>query len=170
MKTIINENDEQYLEIVEHILNNKKFNDLDHYFHHGTSRLLHSQRVSYYSYKVAKKLGLDYETTAIAGLLHDFYGETKGTSKLHHLYEEYSHPLKAAKNAETYFKVSPKIKNIIATHMFPWTLRPTKYIEGWIVNMVDKTVATYEYSLKFRYKFSLWTIFLFNILRIGTTK
>lgn len=170
MNLINNKQELEYLEIVKDILNNKKFRELDQYFHHGTSRLLHSKRVSYYSYRVAKKIGLDYKATAIAGLLHDFYTDVENVGKWQYFYEQYCHPVKAAKNAETYFKVDEKVKNIIATHMFPLTLKPSKYIEGWLINVVDKTVATYEYGLKFKYKFSLWAIFLIDILSINFVK
>ena len=43
--------------------------------HHGLDRKSHSIRVSYYSYKISKALGLDYKSTARAGLIHDFFFE-----------------------------------------------------------------------------------------------
>ena len=64
---------DDYTILVEDILENEEFNKLDTIEHHGTSRLKHSKRVSYYSYKVCKSLHLDYIAAARAGLLHDFF-------------------------------------------------------------------------------------------------
>jgi len=51
---------ENYYLIVEDIIKNEEFNKLETIEHHGTNRLKHSKRVSYYSYEVCKKLHLDY--------------------------------------------------------------------------------------------------------------
>ena len=65
--------DENYYCIVEDILENDEFNKLETIEHHGTNRLTHSKRVSYYSYEICKKLHIDYIAAARAGLLHDFF-------------------------------------------------------------------------------------------------
>ena len=65
--------DLQYMSIVNNILNNEEFLKIKKIEHHGISRYDHSLKVSYYSYKIAKILHLDYEQTAIGGLLHDFF-------------------------------------------------------------------------------------------------
>jgi len=49
-------------------------------------------------------------------------------------------------------------KDIIETHMFPVaSVKPPKYMEGWVVCGVDKVVAMYEflnnYSSIFKLKF-----------------
>ena len=45
------------------------------------TRFDHSMKVSYYSYKVAKLLHLDYRQTARGGLLHDFFLSPEVRSK-----------------------------------------------------------------------------------------
>ena len=65
--------DPNYHKIIKNILENKEFNQLKHIEHHGISRYDHSLKVSYYSYKIAKALNLDYYQTARGGLLHDFF-------------------------------------------------------------------------------------------------
>ena len=41
------------------------------------------------------------------------------------------------------------------------------YLESWVVTIVDKSVATYEYfNFKFKDKFTLWIVFMFNFLSI----
>ena len=65
--------DREYRQIVYHILVNEEFHKIKSIEHHGVTRYDHSLKVSYYSYKIAKFLHLDYEETARGGLLHDFF-------------------------------------------------------------------------------------------------
>ena len=75
--------DKEYLFIINHILENNEFQKMNDIKHHNTTRMDHSLKVSYYSYKIAKSLNLDYEDVARGGLLHDFYiNEIKNCSKV----------------------------------------------------------------------------------------
>ena len=65
--------DRQYTCLVQDILDNKEFKKMENIVHHGLDRKGHLVRVSYYSYKVCKLFGLNYEDAARAGLLHDFF-------------------------------------------------------------------------------------------------
>ena len=67
--------DEEYLYLINHIMENSEFQKMNNIKHHNTTRMDHSLKVSYYSYKIAKSLRLDYEDVARGGLLHDFYTE-----------------------------------------------------------------------------------------------
>lgn len=156
--------DKQYFNIVNYILESDIFNGIEAFSHHGTNRLKHSMRVSYYSYIVAKSLRLDYKAAAVSGLLHDFYlcDDDKGFIK--YLKFQNKHPKIAAANAITYFKVSKKEKNIIETHMWPFN-KPSRYLEGWIVSLVDKGTAIYEYSAKFNHQLALWLLSLIRIIK-----
>ena len=131
--------------IVSDILEHEKFIKLKECVHHGTTRFDHSFRVSYYSYKITKKLKLNYIETARGGLLHDFF-INEDLSKTKQKLSMFFHPYPALKNAEKYFQINELEKDIIINHMFP-TLphKIPKSIESWIVSMVDKAVATYEF-------------------------
>ena len=49
--------------------------------------------------------------------------------------------------------------------MFPIGGIKPIYAESWVVTLVDKTVASYEYlNFKFKDKFSVWFIFIINFL------
>jgi len=147
MKKIYNDND--YLNIIDDILYNNEFKKIDSSIHHGLSRLDHSLRVSYYSYKLSKILFLDYKEVARAGLLHDFF-VTKELSRKERTISAFVHPKKALANSTKFFNLSEKEKNIIEAHMFP--LVPNKipkYMESWIVSLVDKIVASYEFSYSY---------------------
>ena len=164
--------DNHYMKLVSPILENKEFSQLETVIHHGTTRMNHSIRVSYYSYKLAKALCLDYDQVARAGLLHDFfldrttdYEKTKDKVVLFTT----GHPKVAAENAKKYFHLTEKEEDIIKTHMFPVDYRIPKYAESWIVCAVDKLVGTYEFCRKFKYQFTYGLNFslllMLNILK-----
>ena len=160
--------DKEYLNIVKDILENPKFLKIKECIHHGTSRFEHSLRVSYYSYKIAKKLKLNYKETARGGLLHDFFENTDLTPKKKRL-SMFFHPYKAVINAKDNFNITRLEEDIIINHMFP-TLphKIPKNAESWIVSMVDKGIATYEfydaYGKTYLYRHSHLYIILLLIL------
>lgn len=161
--------DQDYTRIVNHILENEEFNKIRKIEHHGVSRFDHSLKVSYYSYKIAKALRLDYKEVARAGLLHDFFlSDDERTSK-DRILSTFVHPKKAVENASQVFGISLKESDIIRTHMFPVNLAVPKYAESWVVNFVDKAIGGYEFSKKFGYKLSyvanLYLILLLNSLK-----
>jgi uncharacterized protein len=123
--------DDEFIKMNNDILNNKEFNKMRDIAHHGINRYDHLVRVSYYSYKVAKFLRLNYKETARAGLLHDFFDEeiSKDDNKVNQLRR---HPKYAVDNAKKYFSLTDREEDIIKTHMFPVTFTPPKYLESWI--------------------------------------
>lgn len=136
----------EFYELIKDILNNEEFIKRKEYHHHeNRSVYVHSIYVSYYSYKIAKFLHMDYTNTAIGGLLHDFYyndwqkNPQKGIKNLH----GFVHAGQAATNSNKHFPqlMNKKVDNIIRRHMFPLTIIPPKYFEGWIVTCVDKFVS-----------------------------
>lgn len=152
--------------IINDILNNNKFNDLQSELHHGISRYQHCLRVAKGTYVITKKLNMDYERATRAALLHDFYQDadtTKYTTK-----ETFKiHPDIALVNAQKYFDLDYKQENIIASHMFPVCKTLPKCKEAWITSMVDKGVAIYEmYRFKASLVMGIWILFIFNIISI----
>ena len=139
-------NDREYMFLVKDILDNEKFETLKNNKHHGLTRYDHSLRVSYYSYKITKFLKLNYNETARAGLLHDFFDNDDLQTREQKLSAFY-HPKKALENSEILYKLSDREKNIIISHMFPLIPQKVpKYLESWLVSLVDKIVATYEFG------------------------
>ena len=147
--------DKQYMVLVEDILDNGKFSKMEEIVHHGLDRKSHSLRVSYYSYKVCKALKLNYKSAARAGLLHDFFFENNQESSISKRVNTLiNHPKYALKNANDIFDLSELEKDIIVSHMFPISIKPPKYMEGWVVNLVDDAVAIAEFGYKARNKLS----------------
>lgn len=133
------------------------------------SRYEHSLKVSYYSYKVAKTLRLDYKQVARGGLLHDFFLSTDARSLKEKFLSIFVHPKKAEKNAIKYFNITEKEADMIRRHMFPINLTIPKYAESWIVNVVDKIIGLYEFGIKFskqlHYASNLYLLLLINVLK-----
>ena len=66
--------DREYMAIVNDLLAQPAVQKLaDYTQHHHSNRLQHSIAVSYDSYRIAKRLHLDFRSTARAGLLHDLF-------------------------------------------------------------------------------------------------
>lgn len=164
--------DEKYISLVKDIINNDEFSSLENVKHHDNNRFNHCLKVSYYSYKVSKMLGLDYCDVARAGLLHDFYlGQVNEQKNLKDkiLLFTTKHPEEAVNNASKYFNLSEKEKDIIRTHMFPIDIKIPKYAESWIVSIVDKIVSTKEFFNKFSTKLSIinniYILIIFKLMR-----
>ena len=157
--------DKEYMHIVSDIIDNNEFNKTKNIIHHGLNRFDHCMRVSYYSYKVTKALKLDYKEVARAGLLHDFfYSDNSDIEPTKRLDVLINHPKYALINAKKYFDLSLKEENIIASHMFPVSLTVPRYIESWIVDLVDNVVAICEVFYAARKYVSLAINFLLLVV------
>ncbi len=111
--------------------------------HHRTSRLQHSLNVSYYSFRIAKKIGADPRMAARAGLLHDLYWydwHHKKTPQLH----AFLHPRLAVKNAARLSNISDREADAILKHMWPLYPGMPKYKESYAVTLADKYAAALE--------------------------
>lgn len=139
--------DKQYIACVEDILNSDTFWTMQDYTQHGnTSCLNHCVHVSYCSYLVARYLNLDYKSVARAGLLHDLFlydWHTHARETNNH-FHGLTHPRTALENAMKDFSLNVCEKDIILRHMWPLTLIPPKYKEGYIVMLLDKYCGTME--------------------------
>lgn len=162
MRKYLADNNDYYL-IVNQILQNKEFMKRKKYRHHGDINVYdHSLNVSILSYNIAKriniffgKLIIDEYAVAIGALLHDFYYEPYTESKEKKPFFKqhgFVHAREAMNNSKKYFPnlMNKKIENIILRHMFPLNIIPPKYLESWIITIVDKYVSmeVFPYLLK----------------------
>ncbi len=167
---ILNIKDKKYNDIVKNIVRDTEVKKMANITHHGISRLEHSLKVSYKSYKIAKKLNLDYVSVARAGLLHDFYldgDERKKTSKIK---DTFIHPKKALITSNNLFELNDMEKNIIISHMFPMYPKMPKYKESILVNTVDTAIACKEvfFNLKNIFKYRINYTYLLLLIFLGT--
>lgn len=137
--------DGEYVALVSDLLEQPAVQKLANYTqHHHSNRLQHSIAVSYDSYRLAKRLNLDYQATARAGLLHDLFYYDWRTTKFDLGTHAFIHPRVALRNAEKITSLSNKEKDIILKHMFGATVAVPRYWESLIVSLVDDYEAEQE--------------------------
>ena len=142
---------EEFLIIAKPIINHEIYTKMKYIKHHNESVYEHCLDTAYMSYKISKKMRLDYVSATRGCLLHDFYlykfKKGKGISFFSAPFSHAkNHPLIALENAGKYFRLNHKEKDIIKNHMFP--IRVPRSREAWIVTFVDKFLAVYEYSTR----------------------
>jgi uncharacterized protein len=143
----------EYKYCIRDLAQDKIIHSLEDFVHHRNfSRLDHCLHVSYLSYLFCKKWGLDYQSAARGGLLHDFFFYDSRTTKPDKGIHCFSHPTIALENAAKHFPLNKVEKDIIVKHMWPVTIIPPKFKESFIVSFMDKYCASREvaqYSGKF---------------------
>lgn len=137
--------------IAKPIITHEAYQQMKHIKHHNDSVYEHCVDTAYVSYKIAKKMNLDYISITRGCLLHDFYlykfKKGKGVKAFSAPFEHArNHPLIALENALKYFELNDKEKDIIKNHMFPIGIPRSS--EAWIATFVDKILAVSEYSTR----------------------
>lgn len=152
----------EFYQLTRDILEHEEFLKLQEIVHHGMKRYDHSIRVAKVSYKITKQLHLNYKETARAALLHDFFlNDNQELDKKERTKMLVMHPEYALVMSKKYFKLSELEEDIIRTHMFPIGFNIPKYLESWIVDIVDDLVAVYEKCYGIRKQLSFASSFLF---------
>lgn len=141
--------EKEFYQIAEPILRNSEFQRRRTFLHHQDSVYDHSLRVAWYSYKIAKFIQkyrkVNIQNVVIGALLHDFYLQPWRENKNPILWKKhgFTHGKIASINSYQFFPnlMNGRIENSISRHMFPLTIVPPKYIEGWIITTADKYVS-----------------------------
>lgn len=134
--------EEEFLQIVNKIISNRKYLKLQNEkHHHNSNRYKHMMDVSYMTYKFCKKKNLDYKSATRAAILHDFYFDDDFKSSPKRMFKHYE---VAIKNAKKLCNLNEKEENIIASHMFPIGGKIPKYKESIVVDVIDDIVSTKE--------------------------
>lgn len=137
--------EEEYEKCIHDIIQHEKVISMKSFMQHGDINcLVHSLFVSYSSYLICRKLGLDYCAAARGGLLHDFFLYDWHQKQEYQGLHGFVHPRIALDNACKYFKLSSREKDIIQKHMWPLTLRLPRYRESLVVLLADKFCALME--------------------------
>jgi len=144
---------EEFNIIIEEIIINDNFLKLKEFLHHRESIYNHSLEVSYLTYKISKKMKLDYKSATRAALLHDFFlydWRKEGKENKKKLFQKhgFTHPKIALMNSEENFIINKKEADIILKHMFPLTIIPPYSIEGWVVTFADKYITIKDFLYK----------------------
>lgn len=142
------ENEVEFNRIIKDIVSNETVQKMKNYPQHcNTNCFDHCYRVSFYCYKICKKLGLDYVSAARAGMLHDLFlydwrKRENGRKGLH----AFTHGKTACENACKEFDLTEKEKDMIIKHMWPVTPVLPKSKEGFVLTLADKLSALSEFA------------------------
>ncbi|SHJ68808.1 HD domain-containing protein [Parasporobacterium paucivorans] len=127
------------------LIHNEAVLSMEKYIQHSNiSCLEHCIHVSYRSYRLCRRLGLDYVSAARGGLLHDFFLYDWHIDKPGNGLHGFSHPGTALRNATGKFSLNEMEKDIIERHMWPLTLRAPRYKETLVISLVDKYCSLVE--------------------------
>jgi len=142
----------EFNNLVKDIVNNKTFIKVANYNHHGITRGEHSIRVAYYSFKVSKKFNFKTKEITRGAMLHDLFENSDDETLKESFKRIFTHAKTSRINAENNFSLNEIEKDIIEKHMFPLNLKLPKYKESFIVSLIDKCVASYEFCLCLKIK------------------
>lgn len=148
-----------YYDIYSEFNNVNKFRELKSIVHHGNNRLYHINRVAKLSFKISKKLGLDYVSCTRGAIMHDFFTK-EDICKDKYMKFLKNHPVIALENSNKYFNVNEIEEDIILSHMYPFSKKKPSYPESKVVCICDKIVSLREF-FKYQIKFSLYTLLIF---------
>lgn len=141
--------EKDFYNIANPILRNLEFQRRRTFLHHNDSVYDHSLKVAWTAYKLAKiyqkHFKINLNNVVIGALLHDFYTTPWREYKEPILWKKHGfvHGKIACSNANLIFPdlMNKRIDNAIKRHMFPLTITPPRYIEGWIITLADKYVS-----------------------------
>lgn len=135
--------------------------------HYDCSCYEHCLSAAYYCFCICQKLNLDTKSVSRAAFIHDLFLydwriRQPGRKGLH----AFTHPKTAYEKAINLFDLNKKEKDIILKHMWPLTIVPPRYIESFILTVIDKYCALEEaysyYSKKICtnniYKFAVFVL------------
>jgi uncharacterized protein len=163
----------EFYKIILEMDNNPSIQEMKKYKqHYDCSCYEHCLSASYYCYRICKTLHLDAKSAARAAFVHDLFlydwrVRQPGRKGLH----AFTHPRTAYEKASNLFSFNKKEKDIILKHMWPVTPIPPRYLESFILTLVDKYCAVKEsfcyysnalYSKKI-YRFATFVLPLFFI-------
>jgi uncharacterized protein len=140
---------EFYQEISQPIVTHPEYLKLRGFRHHHHSTIYdHCLLVARWSYTLGRFLGIGSPELIRGALMHDFFlYDWRTTHKPGGRPHAFAHPRAALENSTRVFgELSPLERDIIRRHMWPVTLLPPKSLEGMLVSLVDKLVATWEFA------------------------
>lgn len=131
------------------ILDSENFITTKSFIQHGNITVnTHCMNVAKYSVALSDKLHIPCNRRELVrgALLHDYFlydWHDKDHVKIQNLHGFY-HPGIALRNANKEFKLTDREKDIIRKHMWPMTVVPPVYREGWLVTTADKWCSLLE--------------------------
>ena len=143
--------------IYQSFLNNEKILKMKEIpMHRGSNCYEHAFKVvkrAIHHVEISTKKDINLEVVLIGAILHDYYLYDWRVDKSKRRKHAHDHELIAAENASRDFAISPEVKIVIETHMWPLNFKKyPKTREAKIVSINDKIVALCESLTSKRYK------------------
>lgn len=130
------------------LLHSPEVRRMNTFLQHGkTSCLQHSLAVAYVSLCLRQRFRWHVDRVSLirGALLHDFFLYDWHEKNAGHRFHGWTHPAAALRNAAQRFRLNATEQNIIASHMWPFTLRRLpRSREAILVNLSDKICSTRE--------------------------
>lgn len=141
----MNHSMKEFCQTTGELLGSEQVRMMGRWCHHNRITTLdHSLFVAYWSFRIARALGLDAVAAARGGLLHDLYLYDSKDKSAHPGWQCFDHPRAAARNAEELTQLSDKERNIILSHMWPLGGALPRSPEALLVDLVDTFCAGLE--------------------------
>lgn len=168
----------EFIQLERPIAHNDFYREAKRFGHHGGTNTVykHCISVGFCAYKICRLIRLDeYTTKSVveASLLHDMFGHPfygngnnitqcflnhRGFDKIRRMHAFY-HGTEAVDNVSKYINLNDNQKDAIIKHMFPLYPIPPRHLEGWILTLADKLVATQEVFETIIYKINQIRVF-----------
>ena len=154
---------EYFVNIAKEIVLTPNYQKQKEFFAHGKTTVFdHQIHVAYlsFAYAISNELIVDYKSLIRGALLHDYYLYDWHKNKPF-TFHGFKHNRTACKNACRDYELNKIEKNIILSHMFPFTLfHYPKSKEALIVSKMDKRAASLEHREKGveNYEHIFWAI------------
>lgn len=143
----------EYRQAVRDLLGNAQVRSMRHFVQHGrVSCFQHCRRVSFFSYRVCRRMHLDSRAAARGGLLHDMFLYDWHKECPYPQLHAFHHPQVALENARRSVSLTPREQDIIRKHMWPLTPALPRYGESFVVSLMDKYCALCETAACLRRK------------------
>lgn len=143
----------EYRQTVGDLLGNAQVRAMRGFMQHGrVSCFQHCRRVSFYSYRVCRRMRLDFRAAARGGLLHDMFLYDWHKKCPYPQLHAFHHPQVALENARRSVALTPREQDIIRKHMWPLTPALPRYRESFVVSLMDKYCALCETAARLRHK------------------
>ena len=140
--------EEIFFKTLTEVIRHPKVRQMKKYRQHGNSTTFdHSLNVAVISFRIAKMFGIKIseEELARGAMLHDFFLYDIQNDNVSAFEHGFGHANKAVKNADKYFNLTGKEKDIIYSHMWPLNITHVpRCKESIIVSIADKCSALDE--------------------------
>lgn len=124
--------------------------------HRGSNCYEHTFKVvkrAMHHVEISSKKNINSEIVLVGAILHDYYLYDWRVDRSKRKGHGNNHVQRALENASKDFNISPEVKEVIGTHMWPINIKNyPKSREAKIVSISDKMVALCESLTSIRYK------------------